>query len=227
MSVYCFSDLHGQYSLWEQIKNFIKPTDVVYCLGDCADRGPNGWKIIKEVLNTSNIIYIRGNHEQFILDEDYELWQMNGGISTICSSELESDEEYNKIRLKLAKTPLILNYTNKNGKRIALCHAGFDPEIIAYQRDEDLLWDREHIGYSWPEKNWSDLYLIHGHTPIQFINRFTSFGEKKASPPQAYWYCNDHKCCIDQGSFLSGNALLLNLDTFEEHIFTAEVEKYE
>lgn len=228
MSVYCFSDLHGQYGLWKKIKEFIKPEDKVYCLGDCADRGPNGWKIVKEVLDTPNIVYLRGNHEQFIVDGDYDTWEYNGGAPTIYDSKEESEDEWNRIKLELVKTPFILNYLNKDRKKIVLCHAGFDPEEIAFRRDEDLLWDRSHIGYSWPEKDsWNDYYIIHGHTPIQFIHKFTPFGEKRPKPPQAYWYCNDHKCCIDQGSFLSGNALLLNLDTFEEYIFTAEVEKYE
>ena len=42
MSTYVFSDLHAQYNLWQQIKNFIKPDDLVFCLGDCVDRGPVG-----------------------------------------------------------------------------------------------------------------------------------------------------------------------------------------
>lgn len=93
MRTLAFSDLHGQYKLWKQIENFIQPEDKVFCLGDCADRGPEGWQIIKEVLATPNITYLRGNHEQFIIDEDFWLWTYNGGTSTIDAAESDTDEE--------------------------------------------------------------------------------------------------------------------------------------
>lgn len=34
------ADLHGQYNLYKQIKNFLKEDDKVYFLGDATDRGP-------------------------------------------------------------------------------------------------------------------------------------------------------------------------------------------
>ena len=227
MAVYAFSDLHGQYDLWKQIKEFIKPEDTVYCLGDCADRGPDGWKIIKEVMDTPNIIYIRGNHEQFIIDEDQWLWSYNGGTPTIADWEAAPEEEYKKVKEFLQETSLIENYVNEKGETITLCHAGFDPEIIKYRNDEDLLWDRNHMGYEWPDAEWYFLKIVHGHTPIQYMKEFVRLEDPRPQPPQAYWYADGHKCCIDQGSFMSGSALLLDLDTFEEHIFTAEVKKYE
>ena len=172
MAAYAFSDLHGQYKLWEQIKNFIQPDDIVYCLGDCADRGPNGWKIIKEIINTPNIIYIRGNHEQFLIDEDQWLWNYNGGAPTIADWDTAPEEEYKKVKDFLEKTDFIVKYSRTDGKTIALCHAGFDPETFQYHDDKDLLWDRNHIGYQWPD-GWDDLYIIHGHTPIKYMQHFT------------------------------------------------------
>ena len=50
MATYAFSDLHGEYKLFKQIQEYIQKDDVVYCLGDCCDRGPDGIKIIQEVL---------------------------------------------------------------------------------------------------------------------------------------------------------------------------------
>jgi hypothetical protein len=38
----------------------------------------------------------------------------------------------------------------------------------------------------------------------------------------AYWYCNGHKVDIDNGVFLTGRTVLLNLDTWEEKIFQAK-----
>lgn len=219
MRTLVFSDLHGQYGLWKQIKNFIKPDDKVFCLGDCADRGSDGWRIIKEVLDTPNITYLRGNHEQFIIDEDFWLWRYNGGDSTIEAAEQDTDENWERVKAKLAKTPLIAEYTNKKGHEITLCHAGFDPELIKYQDDEDLIWDRKHLGYEWP-KGWDNLIVVHGHTPIPYIKDYVRLEDKSPEPDKAFWYCDWHKCCIDMLSFKSKKAILLDLDTFEEYLFT-------
>lgn len=37
---YVISDIHGYYSIYEQVKNMLKPNDKVYFLGDAGDRGP-------------------------------------------------------------------------------------------------------------------------------------------------------------------------------------------
>ena len=75
MSNYAISDLHGNKKLWERAKSFLKPEDTLYVLGDCADRLPDGWDIIKDCLKMPNVVYIRGNHEQMLIDawkEDFD-----------------------------------------------------------------------------------------------------------------------------------------------------------
>ena len=47
MSVYALADLHGNGTIYNKIKNFLKPNDTVYFLGDAIDRGPDGWTILK------------------------------------------------------------------------------------------------------------------------------------------------------------------------------------
>ena len=37
MATYAFTDLHGQYELWRQIKEFCQPDDKLYFLGDASD----------------------------------------------------------------------------------------------------------------------------------------------------------------------------------------------
>ena len=65
MSNYVVTDLHGRYDLWEKIINKLQPEDTLYCLGDCADRGPDGWKIIAEAFANPQVVYLKGNHEDF------------------------------------------------------------------------------------------------------------------------------------------------------------------
>ena len=74
---FAVADLHGQYNLWHQIIESLDETDILYVLGDCGDRGPDGWKIIKEALADPRVVYIRGNHDQMLLDSWKTEWRDN------------------------------------------------------------------------------------------------------------------------------------------------------
>jgi hypothetical protein len=56
MANYAITDLHGMWDLWEQVKNYCKSDDVIYFLGDAADRGDDGIKIIKDLLLDKRVI---------------------------------------------------------------------------------------------------------------------------------------------------------------------------
>ena len=60
---YCFTDIHGNYNLWCQIKNFCDETDKLIFLGDAIDRGDAGLQIVQEMLKDKRITYLKGNHE--------------------------------------------------------------------------------------------------------------------------------------------------------------------
>ena len=53
MSVWAFSDLHGHLDLYKQIKEYVKPEDKLYYLGDAGDRGPQSWETVKAILKDS------------------------------------------------------------------------------------------------------------------------------------------------------------------------------
>ena len=80
MSVYAVSDLHGMFNLYKQIKNFLKPEDKVYCLGDCGDRGPAPWETIHAIASDSQFIYIKGNHEDMLVKaiDEYAKYESYG-----------------------------------------------------------------------------------------------------------------------------------------------------
>ena len=219
MSVYAIADLHGQYGLWQQVKEFLGEDDVLYILGDCADRGSDGWKIIKEALADPRVIYLRGNHEQMLLDCwrydwcDNYLWYCNGGEETF--NALLMDVNYEICLQELSKTKLWESYVNTSGKKIFLSHAGWtlmqDDEI---PDKEDLLWDRSHINdyCDW----WlEETYMVHGHTPVT-TGRFKVAPTGKINENETMIkYCHDHKICIDACSAYSNKIGLLNLDTLE------------
>ena len=244
MATFAFSDLHAQYDLWEQIKEYIKPEDTVYCLGDCVDRGDVGLEILNEVMETPNIILLRGNHEDFIdsigsevmrcePDEDVYwavpnmyLWRMNGAENTIKAFNKLSRGRKNWLINKIRKLPTHAEYINPNGDIIYLCHAGRQPgtEEIKDMREGDIpmnnyIWDRHHLRQlHWNGKD--NEYCVHGHTPVEY---FYYYGNPEFDPPasrfEMYKYCDGHKIDIDLGAFDTHHACLLNLDTFEPIYF--------
>ena len=245
MATYAFSDLHAQYDLWTQIKEYIKPKDKVYCLGDCVDRGNVGLEILNEVMDTPNIILLRGNHEDFIssigskimhydsyediywMSPDLYLWEANGAEKTIKAFYELSKEKRIELINKIKRLPTHAEYVSSNGNIIYLCHAGRQPdtEEIENTHESDIIptnnyiWDRYHLMQPhWTGKD--NEYCVHGHTPIEYMYYYSN---PKFDPPSSkfemYRYCDNHKINIDLGSFDTHYACLLNLDTFEPIYF--------
>ena len=222
---YACADLHGMYNLWIQIKKYLRPEDKLYMLGDAADRGINGWKIIKEVLTDPRVIYIRGNHDQMLLDcwrsdwRDNYIWFYNGGYETYDS--VLCDEKSEIYLTQLAKTKLYYCYENKNGQKIHLSHAGFTlMENNEIPNKDDLLWDREHINDSclwWPKENPND-YIVHGHSYCASKTSFDKTNVQLNETNTVGRYCHGHKICIDGRSFRNNRIALLDLDELQEII---------
>ena len=91
MGVYAISDLHGNYELWTKVKEWLKPSDKLFCLGDNIDRGNDGIKIVQDIRNRENTTVLLGNHENMLIDylpgsikynEIFALWYRNGGQPT-------------------------------------------------------------------------------------------------------------------------------------------------
>lgn len=229
MAVYACADLHGRYDLLQQIKNFIKPEDKVYVLGDCGDRGPQSWKVITEVYNNPQLIYLKGNHEDMLQramrgGTDKQLYFQTGGKKTYDSWKYGPDKGNMVWMNRLKELPELETYLNQDGVRVVLCHAGYTPHVECKVYNQDLLWDRDHFNSMW-DTDFNDTVIVHGHTPIPLMVEYLY----EAHPIDfgAYWYCPDqngdyHKCNIDCGAVFLGYTTLLNLDTFDEHLFFGE-----
>lgn len=249
MANYCFTDLHGRYELWKQIKDYIKPEDKVYCLGDCIDRGRWGLPILLEVLEHPQVTFLLGNHEDFLLNfvpeffngnmKNYELWcDWNGGLVTWDDITQTRLDTIMYLLEDLKDAPLHIELTNENGKKIYLSHSGYDPWEIPLislkgRKEKDIYtWDRIHFKTNWTEASkyydgffdFENSYIIHGHTPVQ---KFTGWkddyhDEPELYDPRVYHYADGHKIDLDLCSIESNRAVLFNLDTFEEVYFECE-----
>ena len=229
MATYAFSDIHGDLELFRMIQKHLKEDDVCYCLGDCIDRGPHGWTILKEVLRDERFKMLKGNHEDLLVralecyycdgdydPEDYQVWLFNGGRPTIEEMEADTNLNLGGWVEHIRRLPLYTDYINADGIAIHLSHAGFtlSKEFLRniHTKGDELLWDRDHI---------TDIceplpreIVVHGHTPIQMI-----VSDDSDMKPSALWYSKNSKVCIDYGTPHTGAIVLLDLDTFEEHVF--------
>ena len=235
MATYACSDLHGRLDLLKQIQDFLQPDDTVYFLGDAGDRGPNPWETIKAVAQDKRFIYLKGNHEDMlvkamedevrregcgVLGKNFALLSQNGGGETFLDWLLEPMKTgwWNYLK----KLPTYKKYVNEQGITIHLCHAGFNPmQDDAIPNDDDLLWDRCH----WHSKEpiFGDKELcVHGHTPIPYLLKRNNWSDEIPDwDGGAWWYAQDHKVDWDCASWYTGYTVLLDLDSFDEHIFSA------
>ena len=232
MSVYACSDIHGNIALLNKILEFLKTDDTVYFLGDAADRGKDGWEIIKNIYNDSRFIYLKGNHEdmlvkamrEFIEEEGQShsalnLLKYNGGKHTY--NAWREDGTSRSWIHRLEFLPTVADYVNKNKTHFIMTHAGFTPYNDRTPEVEDLLWDRGHIDDRcdwWPIDNLND-YVLHGHTYCASKSCFGMIDTKLNNSNTVGRYCYGHKICIDGRSFLTNKIAMLDLDTLEETVF--------
>lgn len=223
MSVYAFADLHGNGLLWDQIKAFLKPEDRAYFLGDAIDRGPDGWRIMNEILADERITYIKGNHEDMLYQDiirpnNYDviaIHYQNGGTQTLRDLWDMSDEQRMELKKTIFYLPTYVVYKNNDGINIFLSHSG-GTDI---KDNHDLIWNRDIMA---PVPAEYDL-VVHGHTPIPLIIKsYPRYFKDADWADGAFWYQDDKKVCLDCGAVWTNQTVLLNLDTFDEEIFVVE-----
>ena len=225
MSNFCVSDLHGCYNHWKQIQSFCKDSDRIFVLGDCIDRGPEPLDTLKSVLGDPRVVLLKGNHEQMFqnvleeerdfgyVDESWGPYVQNGGLNTY--NQWQADGcDFNWISV-LKNLPMHAHYINSNGDKYFMTHSGttpgwYRPDGTPIASGHLCMWDRQHI-----DKGYSGKWIcVGGHTPIAFM-----------LPRDAVWeggaleYCGGRKINLDNGTFASGISCLLDLDTYDEHIF--------
>ena len=231
MATYAFTDLHGQYELWRQIKEFCQPDDKLYFLGDAADRGSDGVRIMVELLSDPRVTYLKGNHEFFIenfffnntTEETLKMWTKNGGEPTQKALVNLPGEELDTLINQIKDLPYTATYINKKHKVIFMSHSGYYVDLSSVSKLDrnqyklKLLQDRDHIGCPNNSKPKYIDYIVHGHTPVQYIQEM--IGLPKTLPLSPLGYDNG-KIGLDLCSIASDTAALLNLDTFESILFT-------
>ena len=226
MAIYVCSDIHGQYDLFKKILDKINfsDEDKMFVLGDAIDRGPEGIKLLQDLVDRKNVFFLLGNHELMMCDslftENYRRAEANwldprngGNITKKQFFELEEDEQLKIVeflRDAYLQCELILpNHT------YLLSHSSFLPRQGTVQCGEvdhhlihRVVWNSPWREWEYESKDTYQDGRIHiiGHVPVHgVIGEEEGFGSEKAFKeyiPKAYIDDNGAIINIDCGCAL-------------------------
>lgn len=229
--IYCVGDIHGRDDLLQQLheqiledaSSYVGAKTIIY-LGDYIDRGEHSREVIErlltETLSGFDSIFLRGNHEQSLLDflitaEIGLGWFRYGGLQTLVSygvayskiptsrNDLQVLQQTLKERIPeshidfLEKTRL----SHQSGNYYFV-HAGINPRVpLERQCAEDQLWIREaFIEHTKPYEK----IIVHGHT----ISDEPDFRSNRIG--------------LDTGAYMSGKLSCLVLENDTQHVIQTQ-----
>lgn len=174
--LYAIGDIHGCARELQTLLTQIapKPTDTVVFLGDYIDRGPDSKGVIDIILDLqtkTNVVTLKGNHEQLFLDflespqsPGAGVFILNGGGATLASYPGPGGT------FEIPETHINFFYALKNKWETEthfFVHAGVPmkplDEINVQDDENTLLWSRQPFLSS--DYQWSKM-IVHGHTPV-------------------------------------------------------------
>jgi serine/threonine protein phosphatase 1 len=222
MRIYAIGDIHGCADLLERAFSFIdhdlRQADgkriVQVFLGDYVDRGPDSSRTLDLLIERTRyheVIFIRGNHEQLLLDfiaqpSVLSDWWPIGGAQTLMSYGLAPRLNCSSAEEASLRDALVLAMPPSHRAFLAslrsayICgdffftHAGVRPGVaLELQSEDDLMWIREPFLSS--HTNFGKM-VVHGHTPVR--------------EPEIH----DHRINLDTGAYATGRLTVLSI---EEH----------
>jgi serine/threonine protein phosphatase 1 len=197
--------------------------DILYILGDIVDRGPEGMKIIIDLIQRKNVITLRGNHDHeamiflkylimpndgYVVDEIaevFQLWMLDGGNTTYHSFMELSDTDKRAVIGYLRGLPIF--------KKIIVGTQYYFLSHTVPEKDKMLdfnncnMYDFLMGEPDYKEKYYDDMIIVTGHTPTGFIDE-ASLGK--------LWKGNNH-IAVDCGAVFDHPLGCICLDTQEEY----------
>jgi serine/threonine protein phosphatase 1 len=201
MAIYAIGDVHGEIDLLSEalahLRNSLRKKDRAVFLGDYIDRGPDSKGCIDRLLEFReehpNTVFLRGNHDQFLLssyeepvkpadDEFCEvshetmLWLQNGGDQTLRSYGVSRlfgwQEHIGDAHLEFLRKTRI----EWKSRHYHFVHAGIVPTGVEWpEEDRDpKLWIRD--GFLESTEDFGHV-IVFGHTvqrrnkPLVMVNK--------------------------------------------------------
>ena len=166
--VWIVGDIHGyKETLNSLISNLnLGLEDIVVCLGDMVDRGPDSVGVVNLFMCENNLYSLKGNHEEMLLSD----WLKTGGFGNYSDTGFWSTikpltrEEMQRIRKFISSLP-----TEIVLEKFRLVHAGYSDmpysSNLEQQTDNERLWSRDIFTVNYPFD--PERTIIVGHTVIQ------------------------------------------------------------
>jgi serine/threonine protein phosphatase 1 len=175
--IWIVGDLHGCHQqLLNQLreKRFDPYRDLLICVGDIIDRGPDSMACL-QLLDKTWFISVRGNHEQMALDAlatgEMMTWTFNGG-DWFHQLQGQQRQEAEKALKACGDLPYILELHCRSGINI-IAHADYPVSHYQWQQPVDqqaVLWRRDrlnaHLAGQGETISGADHFWF-GHTPIK------------------------------------------------------------
>ena len=189
--VFAVGDIHGRRDLLAGVIDELRAASrqapaqgkavVAIFLGDYIDRGPASRGVIEDLIalrdeGCCETVFLRGNHEQALLDvvdgdSDGRGWLRHGGLAMLDSygAALSPEAESHDLQavLRHAVPPGHLEFlrattlTAREGDYLFV-HAGLQPGVeLADQSAEDLMWIRAYD----EDPTERAFTVVHGHSP--------------------------------------------------------------
>ena len=222
---YAMSDIHGCLDKYLNMLEVIElgSEDTLYILGDVVDRGPDGIRLLLDISDRSNVVLLRGNHDDTamkiltclsesdaVFNEDelvplIRAWVSDGGSTTLNQFMHVSAEERKKA-LQCLQCAVLSVGVEVNGQKYFLSHTVPEKEMMPDTESVD------HEGYLWGEPDYElqyfeDKVLVTGHTPTELIDKECS----------GRIYIKNNHIAIDCGAVYDNGRLgCICLDTMKE-----------
>ena len=190
---------------------------IIY-LGDYVDRGEGTYQvirsIIKDPLPSFHTVYLKGNHEDLMLDflsggGDIDRWLSVGAASTLSSYGVEEALWMHELdvrrveELRIALTQAIpmahltflrnLRLTHRTGDYYFV-HAGVRPgTTLERQNGQDLMWIRDEFTRSRADHG---AVVVHGHSIVEDVE----FASNRICVDTGAWRTDRLSCLILEGS---------------------------
>ena len=164
------TDIHSNISALSEAINIINArenVDQIICLGDCFSLGPEPEKTLETLNSIDNCIFIRGNHDRYIIEKlwEEELPTLEGmdPYDPICTAIVENEkwtaEKLGKPGIEFIRKMVISHRDVVGSTLVEFTHAWYQRDDHPPTIQEALNW-KKHVSDS--NKEISQFYLFMG-----------------------------------------------------------------
>jgi serine/threonine protein phosphatase 1 len=227
--IFVIGDIHGAHKALIQClerSNFDVEKDILVSLGDLVDSFPDSFECVETLLKVKNLIAIRGNHDQWMLEyltmgRSPDIWLTQGGLATLKSYRENYDVERLKIHEEFFKSQI--PYFHDTLKRRFFVHGGFSFLGVSETPYDTFMWDRS-LWYESLKKEKEEFYTTNFRDGV--IDQFKEIYIGHTDSGQRHPVKAGNVWNMDSGAGWSGVLSIMDVDSKEFWISDPVKELY-